>query len=1014
MAEAYVDNFGFNFTKEKLRELFENYPEDAKKLEEYGGVQGLASGLKSSVSDGLNPSEGDNKFEERIEAFSSNTTPPAPHQTFFQLFWGAFEDSTVIILCVAAVVSLVLGVTVGHGDGSEDTGWIEGVAILIAVIIVATVTATNEFQKEKQFRQLNDRKNDKPVKVVRGGKEIEVSIYEIYVGDVVKLDTGDAVPADGVFLEGHDMKTDESAMTGETTEQKKEAKQPYMLSGCQVTAGAGYMMVTGVGIYSEWGMTLSKLTEERENTPLQDNLEAVATSISKVGVAVAALTFIALLIIWIVHVATQGFTVSKLGEVVNFFIIGVAIIAVAVPEGLPLAVTISLAYSMKKMMNENNLVRHLEACETMGGATNICSDKTGTLTQNMMTVVEAFMMDQYHSQIPPASQVNEAFSKLFAESIAINSSAFIQERVVTDLGQPDAKKPAGDKEMAALDIMSVDINRLKIVGSKTEGALLLLTRHFGINYETIRKQLKERLYKMWTFNADRKRMSVIIRNGGGFRLFCKGASEVVIEDCVKAVNARGDVVDMSGELRQQVVDAIDTMATRGLRTLCLGYRDFTQDGEWDEDHDPPDNHLTFLAVVGIKDPVRPEVPGAVATCHKAGITVRMVTGDNIKTAKFIATECNIFNADQGDIAMEGPVFRRLPRDELDQVLLKLKVLARSSPSDKHLLVSRLRELGEVVAVTGDGTNDAPALKVADVGLSMGITGTEVAKEASDIVILNDNFSSIVAAVKWGRGVYDNIRKFLQFQLTVNVAALIVAFISAVSDRGTPLTAVQLLWVNLIMDTLAALALGTEHPDDSLLLRKPYGRYDRLISSTMWRNIFSQSLFQVTILFGVIYLGPYIWQVEEGSRVHYTMVFNTFVWCQVFNEINARKVNNEMNVLSGLQTSLPFLLVIIFTVGGQLFIVSVGGEFSKTTKLTIPQWFSNIGIGAFSLVIGFISRLVPPPKLPPVKRPDPPKLNEPADDDEEEDSDEEVERTASGKPKKRGVELQPLVAHSADV
>lgn len=1007
----------FAFTAEQLRTLFDNYPpEDTSKLDdEFGGIQNLCKGLCTSITDGIATEESLSAFEERREVYGTNTTPPPPYKSFFRLFWEAFEDSTVMILCIAAIVSLVLGVTVSH-HGDEDTGWIEGVAILVAVLIVGTVTATNEYNKEKQFRHLNAVKNDKLVKVVRGGKEMEVSVYDINVGDLINLATGDAVPADGVFISGHDLKTDESAMTGETHEIRKDIKTPFMLSGCQVTSGTGQMVVTGVGVLSEWGMTLSKLTEERDPTPLQDKLENVAGAISKAGVAVACLTFVALTIIWIVKIAQGGWNWDRLNELVSFFIIGVAIIAVAVPEGLPLAVTIALAYSMKKMMDDFNLVRHLEACETMGGATNICSDKTGTLTQNMMTVVEGYFLNKTYDRVPQATELAPGYLNALTELIASNSTAFMEERVVQKIdGQPDDGKEkaplknAVELEEVELDIMSLDISRVKIVGSKTEGALLLLARTLGYDYREVRKSVPH--HRIWTFNADRKRMSVIVRHNKKYRLYCKGASESVLADCDHVIQSDGETVaPMTSDQRLQINDSIDAMASRGLRTLVLACRDFEKDEEWDEDLPAPDEHLTFIAVVGIKDPVRPEVPGAVARCRTAGITVRMVTGDNIKTAKFIAKECGILDETRGETAMEGPVFRKLPRREMFEVLRTLRVLARSSPSDKHLLVSRLRELGEVVAVTGDGTNDAPALKVADVGLSMGITGTEVAKEASDIVILNDNFSSIVAAVKWGRGVYDNIRKFLQFQLTVNVAALIIAFISAVSGRGTPLTAVQLLWVNLIMDTMAALALGTEVPDDSTLLRKPYGRYDHLISSVMWRNILSQALFQVIVLFGLIYLGHFVFDVEEGSRVHYTLIFNTFVFCQVFNEINARKVQpDEMNVFSGLHRSLPFVMVMIFTLGSQIFIVSVGGEFSKTTPLGIGQWFACIGIGAWSLVVGIVSRLTPPPKLPEPERPDGSAASEDAavENEEESDTDDEEEPLVHSKVEISSPQLSEL-------
>jgi len=410
---------------------------------------------------------------------------------------------------------------------------------------------------------------------------------------------------------------------------------------------------------------------------------------------------------------------------------------------------------------------------------------------------------------------------------------------------------------------------------------------------------------------------------------------------------------------------INRYATQGLRTICTAYG--VLDSKKILDDEPPEQGLTCIAILGIKDPVRDEVPEAVALCQKAGIVVRMVTGDNIETAKQIARECGIYDEDNGGIAMEGPAFRVLSPKKMDEVLPKLQVLARSSPTDKHTLVSRLKQLGEVVAVTGDGTNDAPALKEAHVGFSMGITGTEVSKEASDIILMDDNFSSIVKAVMWGRNVYDSIRKFLQFQLTVNLVAVGVAFIGAISDEHgeSPLKPVQLLWVNLIMDTMAALALATEVPTADLLNRLPYGKNDNLITKQMWRNIIGQATYQFIVSLGMLYVGPHFLGVEEGSVRHLTLIFNSFVMCQLFNEINSRKLGKEINVFSGIFSNKIFVGVMIFTIFAQFLMVEYGGEFMGTYPLTAREWGICVAIGAGGLFVGLLlhSVFAAPPEIP---------------------------------------------------
>ena len=506
----------------------------------------------------------------------------------------------------------------------------------------------------------------------------------------------------------------------------------------------------------------------------------------------------------------------------------------AVPEGLPLAVTISLAYSMKKMLIDQNFVRHLSACETMGGATTICSDKTGTLTQNRMTVTEGYFAGTKYATFPTLKDgISKEFSDELALSIACSSEAYILE------------KPNG---------------RHEFVGSSTECALLLTLKDWGLDYKQIRIDHEKDKLHTHGFTSARKMSSVVVKMPNGkLRNYVKGAAEWVVKKCTMVLQPDGSVKTLDEEAMEQMLALIFDMANRGLRCICLTYTDYPADipAEFFEDHDASDSNLIIQALVGIKDPVRPEVPAAVATCQKAGIVVRMVTGDNIHTAMHIATDCGIIY-DEEHTAMEGPTFRKMHAEkllELQALLPNLRVLARSSPEDKLTLVKLLKEAGHVVAVTGDGTNDGPALKESDVGLAMGIAGTEVAKEAADIIILDDNFSSIVKSVLWGRSVFNNIRKFLQFQLTVNTSALIICFIGAVVGMVEALNVLQLLWVNLIMDTLGALALATEAPSQALLDQAPHGHDEPLINRSMWRHIFVQGLYQVVVMLICLYALP---------------------------------------------------------------------------------------------------------------------------------------------------------------
>uniref|UniRef100_A0A8B9HQN3 Calcium-transporting ATPase n=1 Tax=Astyanax mexicanus TaxID=7994 RepID=A0A8B9HQN3_ASTMX len=1017
----------FGCTLKELRSLMElRGPEGLQRIQEcYGDVQGLCSRLKSSCTEGLSGHSDD--IANRKDVYGKNFIPPKKPKTFLQLVWEALQDVTLIILEVAAIISLGLSFyrppdaereTAGgvEDEGEAEAGWIEGAAILLSVVCVVLVTAFNDWSKEKQFRGLQSRiEQEQKFTVVRGGQIIQIPVAELVVGDIAQVKYGDLLPADGVLIQGNDLKIDESSLTGESDHVKKTMdKDPMLLSGTHVMEGSGKMLVTAVGVNSQTGIIFTllgagdedgdnedekeekdrkkrekeekKKEKERkkkekkgkkskmnkEKSVLQGKLTKLAVQIGKAGLFMSAITVIILVVLFLVDTFwVQGLPWIKdctpvyIQFFVKFFIIGVTVLVVAVPEGLPLAVTISLAYSVKKMMKDNNLVRHLDACETMGNATAICSDKTGTLTMNRMTVVQVYVGDRHYRKVPEPDLIPGKIMDLLVTGISVNCA-------YTTKIMPPEREGGLPRQ----------------VGNKTECALLGFSLDLRKDYQIIRNEYpEEKFFKVYTFNSVRKSMSTVLRNyDGSYRMFSKGASEILLKKCCKILTANGEPIYFKPRDRDDLMKmVIEPMASEGLRTICLAYRDFpVSEGEpdWDNETDILTG-LTCICVVGIEDPVRPEVPDAIRKCQRAGITVRMVTGDNINTARAIATKCGILHPGDDFLCLEGKEFNRRIRNELgeieqeriDRIWPKLRVLARSSPTDKHTLVkgiidSTVVEQRQVVAVTGDGTNDGPALKKADVGFAMGIAGTDVAKEASDIILTDDNFSSIVKAVMWGRNVYDSISKFLQFQLTVNVVAVIVAFTGACITQDSPLKAVQMLWVNLIMDTFASLALATEPPTESLLLRKPYGRNKPLISRTMMKNILGHAIYQLTIIFTLLFAGEQIFDIDSGRNAplhappseHYTIVFNTFVMMQLFNEINARKIHGERNVFDGIFNNLIFCSIVFGTFLIQIVIVQFGGKPFSCVGLSIEQWLWCVFLGFGCLLWGQLITTIPTSRL----------------------------------------------------
>ena len=919
--------FGLNTSK--LDDLFDE--KNSKNV----NLQSICKDLNTSIDKGILGSDDD--IHSRTEVFGENINPEPKFTSFFELLIDAVQgDATVIILVIAAFVSLALGFLATADDPSEQYGCIEGLAILAAVFIVSFVTAINDYSKEIQFRKLNKVKENKSVRVLRNGHPATIGAFNLVVGDIVILDTGDAIPADGILIEGFNLVVNQSALTGEAKNiPKSPNSSPFLFAGTQVVEGVGKMIVCRVGPHSEWGKTIAQLATEPDPTPLQEKLETVANIIGYIGLGAAILTFAAQTTHWLYDIYYNPDTGDDIWEraadLVGFLITAITIVVVAVPEGLPLAVTISLAYSMSKMMKDNNLVRKLEACETMGGATDICSDKTGTLTQNKMTVVDCWMAGKRFNGINEISNINNSVSSSiienFCNNISINSTANI----------------TADNTF---------------IGNQTDCAILMMVRN-QLNHDFTSTRLSANVYRVDSFSSERKCSSVLVEssNNNSVIVYTKGAAEIVLNMCTRILDGDNER-NITNSDKAKLLEMINEMSGRGLRVLCVAYKSIdNENGQRLRKNSTIllEENLCCIAFVGIQDPLRPEAKDAVRQCQDAGLIVRMVTGDNINTAKAIAREAGILT--NGN-CMEGSEFRKIPEDELPSIIPSLQVLARSSPTDKYILVKALKKMRRVCCVTGDGTNDAPALKKADVGLSMGLCGTEVAKEASDIVLLDDNFASIVKSISWGRCVYDNIRKFLQFQLTVNLVALTTAFVSALCEYGTPLTAVQLLWVNLIMDTLAALALATEPPSPDSLKRKPYGRDDNIISKTMWRNIFCQGIFQLILQYFVLVHGPSFFNIEAHSILHHTLSFNVFVFCQIFNEFNSRRVGNENDVFSGLFNNMMFVSIVALTIIVQVLFIEFGGSYTQTVPLPTNLWLFTILSSSFSIPFGFIYRLIP--------------------------------------------------------
>ena len=1131
-------NNGFNIDKAEIDNIFKIY-QQRKTNEEidyinstHKGLAGLAKKLKTDLTNGIS----NNTKELRLKAFDNNLRYREPMPSFWYFVKDAFGDEILQILCLCAIIEISIGLS----PFTENPGYdaFDGIGIVFAIMVIVITTAVTNYNKEKKFKQLSD-ENFKKFQVVctREGANLNLSDEELLVGDKCKVDMGMIIPADGIIINSTNLKIDEASLTGESNLMRKESIEtclkmkndtgkypsPMVFSGTTVKEGEGWMLVLATGPNSAAGkirehVMQNKEDEESNQTPLELKLGDIAEDIGKFGLWSAIITLIALLIKLFYSKYIQMYHKNELLEafiekhfhngtydkteaekiknqtyylldnysiwsgiwkdIFQSIILCITIIVVAIPEGLPLAVTLSLSFSVKKMMDDNNLVRHMPACETMGGANYICTDKTGTLTRNKMHVVSFYNNANKINVNDIDHEHPQNYTKKFVEKYYRNLRDTLINNVDIEL---DGN---GDIIVAS--------------SSKTDFAFYDLLRGFNENLSNKYQQL-DRL----KFHSDRKRMSTIVkRDDGKYFIYMKGAPEVVIKSCTSYLKSTGEgIVELQKDPNHlSVLDEITKeYSNLTLRNLAIAFKEISFEefnnfmaSKMNTDHlnyEIEQTGFTLIGVAAINDALRPGVPQSVDLCRQACVKVIMITGDDITIAEAIARNAGIIKPNEEYLSITGKQFieriggivcktctmetekcscpktigqakikfgdldeetlqTRLKKekvhdmDSFQELIKNLKVIARARAIDKYALVLGLRELDNVVAVTGDGTNDASALSKADVGFAMGKTGTDVARDAADIIILDDNFNSIVHAIKWGRNIFDNIRKFLQFQLSVNFSAVLLVFVCSCIGSESPITAIQMLWINLIMDSLGSLALSTEDPSDELLYRRPHSKREYIINNIMWKMIIIQSLVQFSLVFYLYLYGSnfivednperlnmirqlencfgdfpaevsefrnhkvyyYImdgkkssWdpmkhlrrnldpkvcfffdrtQFEEdqinnlyeaykwytstyGNTVHMTMIFNTFVFYSLFNQINSRVINNNLNIFHRIFDNWMFLAVTCTEMLIQFLLVQYGGLVFKCNKegLTLSQWGWCLGLAALTFLVNFCLKFI---------------------------------------------------------
>jgi Ca2+ transporting ATPase len=1159
----------FKINTIQIDQIFECYMKGKRELEiqqikALGGKSGLLEKLKSNPEKGLIGDDFQGLVKpkdelERIQDFSDNVKIEAPLKTCCQHAYEILQDLMLILLICSAIVQIVLGsIPAISEDPSKE--WVEGFSIIVAVVVVVSVGSITNYSKEKAFKELNKKTQDElEIPLIRNGEIRQYHPDNILVGDILKFQNGKTIPVDGFFLNGHNVEMDESPLTGESNRMRKtifeevekdlektlansgnpeKLNSSLVFSGTKCVNGNGIMLVLRIGKNSEIGKIEGRIAAEDGQNTLEEKLNVLAGDIGKFGMIAAIVTLASLLIRFGVSYSSSvnqfnsyvsnstlapgevdpykpedpSLTVGR--KILRIILLCIAIIVVAIPEGLPLAVTLSLAFAIAKMQKENNLVRSMTSCETMGSANFVCTDKTGTLTKNLMKIEMVYNLEKdikvTESDKKLVFSNDSNFQKLFEQSISINISIGFE---IKD-GKREITKDCNPTDKAFMEFLQDSLK---------------LNFFDGIDHYFS----DEKNVKIIPFNSETKLMTSIVRHPdfgiSGWRVFIKGGPDVILPKCIGYYKAsEGKNVNLSEEKNSEITNKMDYYACESLRTVALAYKDV--DDSIAANFDKLDQYgnisinndgFNLLGVIGIKDPLKEGVLEAVKSCKKSGIRVIMVTGDYIETARAISSECAIIDYTQNEIlkkeyekeklkklkksteifeksniALGGPEFssqvglicdnesckkptqnltndntnndnkiidlckcftseyekknalKKKPNDEVlkntpvrkevianltrfQQIVKNLRIIARARPVDKYILVLGLKSLGNVVAVTGDGTNDAQALAKADVGFAMGKAGTDIAKDASDIILLDDNFASIITAVKYGRNIFDCIRKFIQFQLTVNLCACLLVFISACIGNETPLSAIQMLWVNLIMDSLGSLALATEPPNEKKLLgRKPYGRNEYIVGRLMWKHIIGQSVVQLGLmLFLYLYAPKFIresepyriaeadllflcfgkypglapdndgyfiidgssnaWDISStikkgftvrecgdyalksnmeaalltynknyGNSAHMTLIFNTFVLYTLFNQLNARVLDDSFNIFLDIQKNPLFIIIEICEFGIHAVLIQFSGSIFKCSYrgLTDYQWAICFGFASVSFIVNFILKL----------------------------------------------------------
>lgn len=934
----------------------------------------LLQALSTSVATGIPGTSAD--LRARIRAFGRNELQSASDLSVLELILDAMKDPTILTLLVAGGVSLLLEAAL-QLNTDNDPNFLEGFGILSAVLVVVSVSAGQNWQKQKQYKSLRDAEaSSSPVRCIRAGKEVALTASNLVVGDIMLLEPGDILQADGILLDGFDVSVDESHLTGESDDVEKIAEVRQVLyAGSKVSSGVGRAVVTAVGQSTQAGsvnkMLLSIQDDSlpgalgQEQTQLQRQLAEYAGTVGQLGLLAAALATAAAAAQFTIQtfvVSGNTWSWTYLENYLHTLTTGISLVVVAVPEGLPLASTLALAYAARQLLEEKNLVRHIGAAETMGCATVICSDKTGTLTTNQMTVESLWIGG---SMVP-----------------MLDDSASSSESTLRNGGESGSVPPAlwdmlaeGIRANSTATFTQHEDGNTMRSGSRTEIALLQLVENNSTH--SLNGEQAHRIVSQMPFSSARKTMATVIDAGGGvLRKHTKGAPDIVMSMCTSYLSAAGDAVPLSSE---EKIEVLSRLERQGQRVLCLALKEYalTSSDAHDESESESEGEtdLVLLAVVGIKDPLRKEVPDAIEKCHRAGIDVKLLTGDSRGTAIAIAQQCGILPTppqpppaendapllEEGAV-LEGPEFRRLafsPDGTLDEdaflkIWPRVKVMARCSPGDKLALVQGAQRFtDDVVAVTGDGTNDAPALRAAAVGFAMK-SGTATARSAADIVVLDDNFASIKSAVLWGRGVYISVTRFLQFQLTGNIVAVVLAVVGSLALQESPLTAVQMLWLNLIIDSLASVALATEPPDDSLLTLPPFRKDHAFINQKTLKHVSGQATWQLgvtlTLLFAPHLFGVPAHIVGQGPSLHHTLVFNCFVTMSLFNQINARQTQDTNPFWNGLDTAPLFWGVLLAEGLLQAGIVHYGGRAFSVTPLSLDHWLLCGGFGLSVLAL----------------------------------------------------------------